>query len=109
MFEAACSDPAAMPDAAMPIELRRSLPRRLAGQPRVELVADPAQRLGRNPRRALGGERAVAPRFLIARVEIGEHAAREVRERDAVAAVAERVVDVAVIAAHAHGAMARKR
>ena len=47
------------------------------------------------PRGRLHVERQVAPARVLAGVEVGEHAAGEVRERDAVAAVAERVVDVA--------------
>src|SRR5690606_11411305 len=76
----ACPSPAA----------RRSgyLPRRASCQLRVHVVAQPADRLGRDAAEAGHVERHRSPPVMIARVEIAEHAAREVGEGHAVAAVA---------------------
>src|SRR5690606_41263121 len=82
---------------------------RAAGEAGVGLIAEPAEGLGRRRREALLVEGQVAPGFVVAGMEVGDHAAGEQREREAVPAVAERVVDVAMRAAHADRAHAIER
>jgi len=53
------------------------LARRPSRHARVGLIAEPAERFGRDRQQALLVEREVAPRFVIAIVEIGEHVPRE--------------------------------
>src|SRR5207244_5238587 len=54
-------------------------------------------------------ERQGAPALVVLAVEVAQYAAGQGGQRDAMAAVAQRVVDVAVLAAHAHGAHAAER
>src|SRR5688500_18279175 len=65
-FSSACSFATSVLHAAW---LARPLPRRLPREPRVEVIADPAQRLARDATGVLAVERAVLPLVVLAGVE----------------------------------------